>query len=345
MTATTNNKTALLKFTDERISDNNSLVSFVDKAKAVTIPLFPETVQFTDPAMKFGAAMVSVDLNLDTYGNNKDIYKNSDGSYCLHLSKINEIAQQAGVQITDSRILERKVDEQGRVTFIEHQVRGRMRSVDGSIKEDVATGKYDYFRDLDKYNSDKQIKGRRAHAEALAESNAKTRLFNKLVAKLPSSFTIQELKKPFLIPYVIEDKDAIINQLPEEEQRKIRNEVARKRLGLVDNIYPQGKQVEEAQVITQPANNEPMNQVSEAQVISDQILTPEEKAHNDAESYRQAPQKERTDTILKLYDQKGNKNPDGKPVTRQQVEKNSLDKQIEVIEKLLLTPDELPELP
>ena len=88
-----------------------------------------------------------------------------------------------------------------------------------------------------------------------------------------------------------------------------------------------------------------MNQVSEAQVISDQILTPEEKAHNDAESYRQAPQKERTDTILKLYDQKGIKNPDGKPVTRQQVEKNSLDKQIEVIEKLLLTPDELPELP
>lgn len=347
MTAATNNKTALLKLTDERISDNNSLVSFVDKAKAVTIPLFPETVQFTDPAMKFGAAIVSVDTNLDNYGNNKDVYKNESGGYCLHLSKINEIAQQAGVQITDSRILERKVDERGRVTFIEHQVRGRMRSVDGSIKEDVATGKYDYFRDCEKYvkkNTGEMITGminsRRSHAEALAESNAKTRLFNKLVAKLPSSFTLDELKKPFLIPYVIEDKDAIIKELPIEEQQKIKTEIARKRLGLVNDIYPQGKQVEEARVITQPSNNEPMNQVSEAQVINEApILTPEEKAHNDAESYRQAPQKERTERIVTLYKLKGIRNKDNSEITAQQVEKASIEKQIEAIEKLLLTPD------
>lgn len=344
-----NSKAALIKLTDVRINDNTSLSTFVENAKAVTIPLFPETVHFTDPAMKFGAAIVSVDVSLDSYGNNKDIYKNESGGYCLHLSKINEIAQQAGVQITDSRILERKVDERGRVTFIEHHVKGRMRSVDGSIKEDVATGKYDYFRDMEKYVKrdgsliEGMIKSRRSHAEALAESNAKTRLFNKLVAKLPSSFTLDELKKPFLIPYVIEDKDAIIKELPIEEQQKIKTEIARKRLGLVNDIYPQGKQIEEAQVITQ---TETMNQVSEASVIEDKpMFTPEEKAKLDAETYRDAPQKERTNTILRLYEQKGIKNANGSAVTAQQIEKNTLDKQIEVIEKLLLTQDDLPELP
>lgn len=350
MTTTQNNKSALLKLTDERISDNNSLVSFVDKAKVVTIPLFPETVQFTDPAMKFGAAIVSVDLNLDNYGNNKDVYKNESGGYCLHLSKINEIAQQAGVQITDSRILERKVDEQGRVTFIEHQVRGRMRSVDGSIKEDVATGKYDYFRDREKYVKkdgtliEGMIKSRRSHAEALAESNAKTRLFNKLVAKLPSSFTLDELKKPFLIPYVIEDKDAIIKDLPLEEQARIKTEVARKRLGLVNEIYPNTPKS-----LTGPVDDTELprdNGISEAQVIDEKpMFTPEEKAKLDAETYRQAPQKERTERIVTLYKLKGIRNKDNSEITAQQVEKASIEKQIEAIEKLLLTPDVVEELP
>src|SRR5574338_769883 len=350
MTTTQNNKTALLKLTDERISDNNSLASFVDKAKQVTIPLFPETVQFTDPAMKFGAAIVSVDLNLDNYGNNKDVYKNESGGYCLHLSKINEIAQQAGVQITDSRILERKVDEQGRVTFIEHQLRGRMRSVDGSIKEDVATGKYDYFRDREKYVKkdgtliEGMIKSRRSHAEALAESNAKTRLCHKLVAKLPSSFTLDELKKPFLIPYVIEDKDAIIKDLPLEEQARIKTEVARKRLGLVNEIYPNAPKS-----LTGPGEDTELprdNGISEAQVIDEKpMFTPEEKAHIDAETYRDAPQKERTERIVTLYKLKGIRNKDNSEITAQQVEKASIEKQIEAIEKLLLTPDAVEELP
>ncbi len=347
MTTKTENKTALLKLTDVRINDNTSLVSFIDQARAVTTPLFPETVQFTDPAFKYGAAIVSVDLNLDNYGNNKDVYKNESGGYCLHLSKINEIAQQAGVQITDSRILERKVDERGRVTFIEHQVKGRLKSVDGSIKEDVATGKYDYFRDMEKYVKkdgtliEGMIKSRRSHAEALAESNAKTRLFNKLVAKLPSSFTLEELKKPFLIPYVIEDKDAIINSLPKEEQGKIRTELAKKRLGLIDTVYSQGpKTIEDAQVITEEAEP-PMNQVIEEKPI----FTPEEKAKFDAETYKDAPQKERTEKILTLYKLKGIKNPNGTEVTASQVESQPVVKQLLAIEKLLLMPDAESELP
>lgn len=347
-----NNKAALIKLTDVRINDNTSLSTFIDNAKAVTIPLFPETVQFTDSALKYGAAIVSVNLNLDQYGSNKDIYKNESGGYCLHLSKINEIAQQAGVQITDSRILERKVDERGRVTFIEHQVKGRMRSVDGSIKEDVATGKYDYFRDCEKYINKKDgqpitgmINSRRSHAEALAESNAKTRLFNKLVAKLPSSFTLDELKKPFLIPYVIEDKNELLKDLPKETQQKIKEEVARKRMGLMDDIYPAKKVIEEAQVVTSD-EDQSMHQVSEANVVEEKpMFTPEEKARLDAETYKDAPQKERTEKILTLYKLKGIRNKDGSEITVQQVERASIDKQIEAIEKLLLTPDAEEELP
>ncbi len=347
-----NSKAALLKLTDVRINDNTSLSAFIDNAKAVTIPLFPETVQFTDSALKYGAAIVSVNLNLDQYGSNKDVYKNESGGYCLHLSKINEIAQQSGVQITDSRILERKVDERGRVTFIEHQVKGRMRSVDGSIKEDVATGKYDYFRDCEKYVKKDgtaitgMINSRRSHAEALAESNAKTRLFNKLVAKLPSSFTLDELKKPFLIPYVIEDKNELLKDLPKETQQKIKEEVARKRMGLMDDMYPtQKKTIEEAQVVTAD-ESESMHHVSEAQIVEEKpFFTPEEKAHNDAETYRDAPQKERTEKIVTLYKLKGIRNKDNSEITAQQVEKASIDKQIEAIEKLLLTPDVVEDLP
>lgn len=346
-----NNKAALIKLTDVRINDNISLSAFIDNAKAVTIPLFPETVQFTDSALKYGAAIVSVNLNLDQYGSNKDIYKNESGGYCLHLSKINEIAQQSGVQITDSRILERKVDERGRVTFIEHQVKGRMRSVDGSIKEDVATGKYDYFRDCEKYVKKDgtaitgMINSRRSHAEALAESNAKTRLFNKLVAKLPSSFTLDELKKPFLIPYVIEDKNELLKDLPKETQQKIKEEVARKRMGLMDDIYPAKKVIEEAQVVTAD-EDQSMHQVSEANVVEEKpMFTREEKARLDADTYKDAPQKERTEKILTLYKLKGLRNPDGTEVTAAQVEKNPIEKQLIVIEKLLLMQDENQELP
>jgi hypothetical protein len=70
------------------------------------------------------------------------------GKYALHLNKINEIAQASDLKITDSRIIDRKVDNDGRVTYISHQVSWEMRNIDGSIKSGVATGKYDYYNDV-----------------------------------------------------------------------------------------------------------------------------------------------------------------------------------------------------
>lgn len=334
--------TDLIKLTETKIGDNTALSTFVEKAKTQTICLFPETVQFTDPALKFGAAIVSVDTKLDQYGNNKDVYKNESGTYCLHLAKLNEISQHAGIQITDSRILERKTDERGRVTFIEHQVRGRVKYVDGSIKEDVATGKYDYFRDVEKYVKrdgsliEGMIKSRRSHAEALAESNAKTRLYNKLNFKLPSSFTLEELKKPFLVPFVIEDKDELLKDLPKEDQLQIKREVARKRMGLIDNqMYPQQKIVQNSAALPE-SNNENISDANYTDIPQGESgISSAEQNKIIAEEFRNVEQKERTEKILNLVKINNYTDPNGAPFTAARIEKNSVDTQLKFIEKLL----------
>lgn len=346
---------ALIKLTEERINTNNQLAEFVDRARAVTIPLFPETVQFTDNALKYGAAIVSVDLNLDNYGNNRDIYRNESGGYCLHLTKLNEISQQSGLQIIDSRVLERKTDERGVVTYIEHQVKWKMRSVDGSIKEGTATGKYDYFRDCEKYikpnekdnkgnvKGEAQVKARRTHAEALAESNALTRAYNKAIAKLPQSFTLDELKKPFLIPYVIEDKEELLKGLPKEVQQDIRKQVAMNRLGLMNTIYPGAQanttQVEDA-VVTEVTNAESDNGKGETEKKG---MSQEEINHFNAETFLGAPQKERTEQILKLIKIKGYKDPNGAVINEKRIENNDVKAQVNFIERLLNMPDYSPE--
>lgn len=332
---------ALIKLTEERINTNNQLAEFVDRAKAVTTPLFPETVQFTEPSLKFGASIVSIDTSLDSKGNNRDVYKNESGGYCLHLSKLNEIAHNAGLQITDSRILERKTDEQGRVTYINHQVKWRLKSVDGSIKEGVATGKYDYFNDLNT-KSEGMVKSRRKHAEALAESNALTRAYNKAIAKLPQSFTLEELKKPFLIPYVIEDKNELLKDLPKEDQLAIKKELARKRLGISDAIYPTSpgpaaKQVEEA-VVTEIENENSTSDVQKE--VGNKTLSQEEINHINAETFLTAPQAERTEKILALIKIKGYKDANNIAITPKRIENQTKEAQVNFIEKLLNLPDE-----
>jgi len=344
---------ALIKLTDARIDDNNKLATFIEQAKAITIPLFPETVQFTDPALKYSATVVTVDTTLDNYNNNRDIYKNESGTYCLHLTKLNEIAQAAGVQIIDSRPIERKFDEQGRVTFICHQIRFRMKSIDGSVKEIVVTGKYDYFRDCekfmkpgekDKYGKPKglgQVNARRSHADALAESNALTRGYNKMIGKLPSSFTLDELKKPFLIPCVIEDKDALLSELPEADRLAIRKKLIEKRLGVADLIYGTPEQVESMSKEKPPAEN--------AQI---EILPDEDEPEQESQSKPQVDieqeigikcgdfqcfeQSERTRLILSLIDKTGWTRPgtNGK-ITEVGIAKTPLTRQVEVYKELL----------
>ncbi len=335
----------LIKLTEQKIGDNTALSTFVNQAKELTICLFPETVHFTDPALKFGAALVSVDLHLDRYGNNKDIYRNESGSYCLHLSKKNEISQHANIHIVESKVQERKVDEHGRVVFVQHMVRGKMKYVDGSIKEITATGTYDYYRDCEKYISKKDgkpltnmINSRRSHAAALAESNAIDRLYGKLNFKLPSSFTLEELKKPFLVPFVIEDKEELLKGLPEADQIALKKEVARKRLGLTNDIYsaPETKQIG---ATTPTESKTPTNPNIEDANFTEEPNSKEEENKIIAKEFREVPQKERTKKILNLIKLKGWKHPKGAIVTAAMIEKAPIDVQIARLEELLNMPE------
>jgi len=342
---------ALIKVDSETISSNDQMNKLVSKLKDQTIPLFPETVQFRDPALKYGVALVTVDLKLDKYGNNKDIYRNESGGYCLHLSKTNEVGQQFGVVYTDSKIIERKTDDRGRVVFISHQVRGKCKSVDGTVKEDVATGKYDYYRDCEKYVSKKDgkqltnmINSRRSHAEALAESNAKSRLIGKLVTKLPSSFTIDELKKPFLIPYVIEDTNELINQLDPEDRGEMKKALISKRLGIATKIYPAGSSQPSLPEQTQRNETDPSNKnIEEANFVDkpDKNTEPDPKEQNRiiAEEFRGVEQNERTEKILNLIKIKDWKHPKGAIVTTTMINKATIDDQINRIEEMLNMPD------
>ena len=332
----------LLKWTEVKIDSNKALMDFTEKARTDTICLFPETVSFNQSELKYGVAVVSVDTTNLVDGNNRDIYSTSNG-YALHLNKLNEIAQTAGIRIIDSRISERQTDENGRVILVIHTIKWQLKSVDGSIKEGEATGKYDYYADQDS-KTDKQTKQRRKHAEALAESNARVRAFNMASLKLQNSYSLAELKKPFLIPFVIEDKNELLKDLPAEMQIELKKQVAMKKLGLLDTMYPGApKQIENASYEEVDKTTGEIKQLPGKEIKP--AISAEEENHINAETFREATQKERTEKIMRLVQLKEFKSE--KPVTPGQIEKSSLDKQIAFIEKLLNIPDggegELPE--
>lgn len=326
----------LIKFTEEKIGSNNQLATFVQQAKAVANVIFPETLPFSDKYCKLGAEVVTVDPN-----NDKHVYKNESGGYCLHLSKLNEIAKAAKIRVVGSRILERKIDETGRVTFISHEVTVEYRTITGEMIREAYTGKYDYFNDV-ATKTENQTKSRRKHAEALAESNALTRAFGKVLPQLPQSFKQSDFNKPFLVPYVLDDKEALINDLPKEDQIQIKKELARKRLNLADTIYAppttssQKPQAEEASYkVVDDEPTQPSNQESEEEKkIRIRIL---------ANEFKESPQSERTQKILKLIDEKSWKHPQGHTVTAAMIEKAPLDKQIDRIFELLMMPEPVAE--
>ena len=324
---------ALMKFTEQKIGDNNQLQKFVNEARAVANVIFPETLPFSDKYRKLGAEVVTVDS-----ANDKHVYPNESGGFCLHLSKLNEIAKAAKIRVVDSKILERKIDERGQVTFISHQVSVEYRTVTGEMIRESYTGKYDYFNDQAN-KKEGQVKSRRKHAEALAESNALTRAFNKVLPQLPQSFSKADFNKPFLVPYVLDDKDALLKDLPLETQNRVKEELARKRLGLSDAIYG----------APPTTKNKPQEEITEAVVVEEASgsvgMSREEEIKILAKEFRLVTQEERVEQILSLIKKKGWKHPAGVEVTERMIEKATIDQQIARIEELMLMPDLVVEEP
>jgi hypothetical protein len=346
----------LVNVSKQMIASNEEMTSFLQQLKDQTIPLFPDTVNFgVKPEFKLSATLVKVDVN-----NPRDVYPVDGGMVALHLNKINEIAHASDLKITASRILERTVDEHtGLVVYISHQVKWEMKSIDGTTKTGVATGKYDYYNDK-ATKTENQTKSRRKHAEALAESNALTRAFNKAIAKLPQSFSKAELSKPFLVPCVVQDTNELLKDLPEEVRNRLKESYAAKQLGVADQMYPRTSPSSSGSLPPHPKdsanpedekkgsvtmvkkNGKDINlhfivspDVEDAEFAEQVEPTLEEQNYIIAQEYKGMEQVHRTKKILGLVESKGYKDPKGVAITEGRVEKQSIENQVSFIERLL----------
>lgn len=342
---------SLVRVSQELIGDANKLNTIYQELKDRTICLIPETANFSaDRSKKLSLTVISVDTKMENNFGNQDIYKTDSGTFALHLTKLKEIFLSAGGNIIDSRILERKVDQDGRVLFISHQLKGKIQSIDGTIKEAVATGKYDFIRDCDRFQKNGQpnmaaVNQRRKHAEALAESNAMQRLIMSLVAKLKASYTIQELQtKPIIVACVTEDKAGLLEMLPEAERAQVRSEYVRAKLGLGNPIY-EGKQIEqsspeskEVKVVDVSLSDEEYEEIEaetshSSEDLSETLFSADPR--DVAEMYRDLTPDDRIERIMRLVESTGYVSPKGVPITSEAIEALTLNQQISFVERLL----------
>ena len=204
--------------------------------------LVPAQMNFSSPMHKVALEAVQLDATVDSKKNGIDIYS-PDGSdkFTLHYKAANKIAGAAGINWTKSYAAKRDVGPDGRVIFIEHVVEWEVKKINGSTKKGVTTGHYRYEEDKAKLAANpKQIETRRRFAEGLAESNAKLRAIFEALEQLPRHFSLEELRKPFLVPCVVED----INELAKDDP-EIRKMIVANALGIVDQVFgPQAQQRE-----------------------------------------------------------------------------------------------------
>jgi hypothetical protein len=202
--------------------------------------LVPAQMNFSSLMHKVALEAVQLDATVDNKGNGIDIYSpDSSGKYTLHYKAANKIAGAAGINWTKSYAAKRDVGADGRVIYIEHVVEWEVKKINGSTKKGVTTGHYRYEEDKAKLAANpKQIETRRRFAEGLAESNAKLRAIFEALEQLPRHFTIDELRKPFLVPCVVEDLNELAKDDPEIRKMLVANS-----LGIVDKVFgPQSQQ-------------------------------------------------------------------------------------------------------
>lgn len=209
--------------------------------------LVPAQMNFSSPMHKVALEAVQLDATVDSKKNGIDVYS-PDGSdkFTLHYKAANKIAGAAGINWTRSYAAKREVGTDGRVIYIEHVVEWEVKKINGSTKKGVTTGHYRYEEDKAKLAANpKQIETRRRFAEGLAESNAKLRAIFEALEQLPRHFTLEEIRKPFLVPCVVEDLNELAKDDPE-----IRKMVVANSLGIVDQVF--GPQTQQREVKADP---------------------------------------------------------------------------------------------
>jgi hypothetical protein len=106
-----------------------------------------------------------------------------------------------------------------------------VRRPNGGTRRGCTTGYYKFEEDK-KRLPEKQVESRRRFAEQLAESNAKIRAIFEALEQLPRHFTLDEIRKPFLVPCVVEDLSDMVKDDPEARRMLLAHS-----LGITDAVY------------------------------------------------------------------------------------------------------------
>ena len=377
---------SLLNITNQKVNDNTQLQSIFAQADQKTNNLVPSSMTFgARPELVLGFTLVSVNTEFEKYsfknkkGDTINAEQQSNGDvflvdkkskrYALHLRKLKEIAQAAGVKITHQTEIDHQYDEKGKTTYVKFELGWEMINIDGSTKSGMQIGEYSFLAQVEKHKKDDGtmnedfLEKQRGDGAKLAMSNALGRAIKDALPKMKGMFTIEELKKPFLVPCVIKDLSKLLEKYPDVEKMLLAKE-----LGISDMIYShQNKMLEshltandnlqlKAADIPEPLPEElnkkqPIPEIStggsgieppatETKVTapSSEDPTPQELNKITAKEYQDQPEDARVKKIKDLLKQKG-KSWTGKSA----IDKYTAVQHVKFIEDLLNLPDAIVE--
>jgi hypothetical protein len=240
-----------------KIDSSGGLAKLLAIAEEQTISLIPKTITFgTRPELILTAHLIFVNTVLgDRFFYNKDRQKvtykeksNGDiylvdkesGKYALSNRKLKEIADAANITTVDlNRVGEIERDENGRINYVKYKLIWERLDIDGTLKKGVAEGFYSFQAQVDKKKKEDEKEGttsfldkQRGDGEKLAIANCYSRAIRDAIPQMPNTFTLEELKKPLLIPSVTKDLSKLIEKYPRIEEALLAKE-----LGISDLMY------------------------------------------------------------------------------------------------------------
>jgi hypothetical protein len=279
--------------------------------------LVPPAMNFSSPYHRVALVPVFCDTAVDEYGNGRDIWKPGDSKeYTFHLAFLNKLAGTSNLIWTDSRVLVyEKSEEDGRVERIEHQVKWTVQKPDGSWRHGTTVGHYNYKEDQNRFSKrPKQVERRRNFASSLAESNAKTRAIFEALDGIYRQYSMEDLKKPFLVPRVVEDYRDLIGDDPEAKRMYLAHIFKQAdKLSGVSPSATESKQIEAPAEQPQVNYEIPDAAYSEPEpAVPERELTIEEKKEVFKNEWANLGEKDRVEAIVELMGKKNYRTKDGK---------------------------------
>ncbi|GEM_PF-5699320 len=257
--------------------------------------IYVPPVVFYNNHMTLVPAEVHLDSKWGQGYKNDDIWTIDGTNFNLTKVAMSKLSSASGVVYFDSRIAYRELDPvTKRVTYIKHSVAWRKADLSGVDITGISTGEYSYYEDEARYRYKKditsngnvihkkgepiieQIERRRNYAGSLAETNAKVRAFSEAVCEIPKSFTLEELKKPFLLVRAVANVQHILNQHPE-----LQPVYGAQILGIANVIYGT-PQTQNNQILVAPQPPQIGTTQVESQLALPEVETKPEQNYSDS---------------------------------------------------------------